>query len=204
MSEERPPYEKAIEEAAKATSKAVDLIRDGGRAIGPAVGDIYGLLIGDKVKAARVRNLEEINELRRKKLEDRGVKEPLQPPEDIAIPILEAAQGETRAEMQDMWARLLANAMDPARAQNVRPEFVDTIKELQPIDALNLTLARNVPPNKHLQVQTVIEARPEYRKSAVRVSFARLTKLGCAAGASDASTIRLLDYGLELLFAIEA
>jgi hypothetical protein len=113
MSDDAAPYEKAIEETAKATSNAVDLIREGGRAIGPAIGDIYGLLIGDKVGDARKPRLDEIARKTKKILHDRDVKEQGELPEDIAIPLLEAAQSEPREEMQELWARLLANAMDP-------------------------------------------------------------------------------------------
>jgi hypothetical protein len=37
MADDVAPYEKAIEETAKATGKVVDLVRDGARAISPAV-----------------------------------------------------------------------------------------------------------------------------------------------------------------------
>ena len=43
---------KAIEECAKAANNAVNLVREGGRAIGPAIGDVYSLLIGDTVREA--------------------------------------------------------------------------------------------------------------------------------------------------------
>lgn len=198
MGDDIAPYEKAIEETAKATSKAVDLIRDGGRAIGPAVADIYGVMIGDRVRAARVRNLDAINEKRRKKLESRGVSEPLQPPEEIAIPILEAAQGETREELQDIWASLLANAMDPTRAANVRPEFIETVRKMQPIDAELLLRTKFLHSGSWLQPDNI----PEYRKSAVKVSLGRLVELKCIS-LSSTDRFRATDYGLELMFAIE-
>ncbi|MEH2491608.1 Abi-alpha family protein [Bradyrhizobium sp. AZCC 2230] len=114
-------------ESAKALSNTVDLVREGGRAIGPAVGDIYGLLIGDRISAARKRRMEEIAHRAQKNLDDRDVKEKTELPESLAIPLLEAAQGESREELQALWARLLANAMDPSRAEDVRPEFVETV-----------------------------------------------------------------------------
>jgi hypothetical protein len=42
-------------------------------------------MIGDKVRSARVRNLEKINDKRHRQLDERGVTDPLQAPEDIAI-----------------------------------------------------------------------------------------------------------------------
>lgn len=199
MSDEKVPYEGAIEETAKATGKAIDLIRDGGRAIGPAIGDIYGLMIGDKVRAARVRNLDKINQKRQRKLEDRGVTDPLQPPEDIAIPALEAAQGETRDEMQELWAQLLANAMDPARASNVRPEFIEILRQLQPIDADILLQLRHAP--KFVDMKTF----SKYRASAVHVSLARLAHLNCITTTTktDTTYAKIVPYGAELLFALD-
>ena len=96
MGDDGAPYEKAVEETAKATSNAVDLIREGGRAIAPAIGNIYGVLIGDKVAAARERRLDEITRKTKKILQDRKVKDSVELPEDIAIPLLEAAQSEPR------------------------------------------------------------------------------------------------------------
>ncbi len=46
----------------------------------------------------------------------------------LAIPLLSAAGDESRPELQDLWARLLANAMDPARANNLRIEFIEAVK----------------------------------------------------------------------------
>ena len=135
MADDAMPYEKAIEETAKAASNTVDLVREGGRAIGPAIGSIYGLLIGDTAAAARERRLDKTARKTKKILHDRDVTEQQELPEDIAIPLLEAAQGEPREELQQLWARLLANAMDPDRSRNVRPEFINLVQKLEPIDA---------------------------------------------------------------------
>lgn len=193
------PYDKAIEETAKATSNAVDMIREGGRAIAPAIGDIYGLMIGDKVRAARVRNLDAINRKRQDKIESRGVTDVLQPPEDIAIPALEAAQGETRDEMQELWASLLANAMDPQRAANVRPEFIQTVRQLQPLDAKILIIMKALPEGQWLSTVTITG----HRASAVKVSVAHLLSLNCATPGSGGTLLRPTDYGTELMFALE-
>src|SRR5207247_924153 len=100
MTDANVPYEKAVEETAKAVSNTVHLIREGGRAIGPAVGDIYGLLIGDRISAARKRRLDNVAGKTKRNLDARDVKERLELPESFAIPLLEAAQAETRDEMQ--------------------------------------------------------------------------------------------------------
>ena len=123
------PYSKAIEETAKATGKALDLVRDGTQAISRPVAQIYGLLIGDKIDASRERNLDAISRETRKILIGRDLAETAPVAEQIAIPLLEAARGETRKEMQALWAQLLANAMDPARRDDVRPEFIRYLEQ---------------------------------------------------------------------------
>src|ERR1700722_7712557 len=119
MSEDVAPYSGAIKEAAKKTGKAFDLIRDSARPIA----DAYGLIIGDQIHAARHRRLDAITRKTRQILKDHDLSEAAEVAEQIAIPLLEAAQGEPREEMQDLWARLLANAMDPSRRDDVRPNL---------------------------------------------------------------------------------
>src|SRR5262245_48163088 len=178
------PYEKAIEETAKTVGKAIDAVRDGSRALAPTIGDIYGILIGDKVSAARTRRLDEITRETKRILQDRNVKEQQELPEDIAIPLLEAAQGEPRKEMQKLWAQLLANAMDPSRAGDVRPEFIETLKQLQTLDALLLEAARVALEVKENNVEgwlapAYAERTKHHRKSALSLSMNHLLKLSC-------------------------
>jgi hypothetical protein len=203
MSDNGAPYDKAIEETAKATSNAVDLIREGGRAISPAIGNVYGLLIGDKVAAARERRLDEITRKTRKILHDRGVKEQQELPEDIAIPLLEAAQSEPREELQEVWARLLANAMDPARAGNIRPEFIETVRQLQPIDVkILITTHHHLRNTKQAVKETEAVERAKVRDTAARVSIQHLYKLGCIVRVGGGQFLGLSDYAHELMIAV--
>jgi hypothetical protein len=50
------PYSGVIEETAKTTGKALDLVRDSAKPIA----DVYGLIIGDQIHAARHRRLDAI------------------------------------------------------------------------------------------------------------------------------------------------
>jgi hypothetical protein len=56
----------------------------------------------------------------------------------LAIPLLRAAYDESRPELQELWAQLIAAAMDPQRANKVRRSFIDTVRRLDPLDALIL------------------------------------------------------------------
>src|SRR5207247_8456868 len=103
-------------------------------------------------------------------LRDRNRSETAEVDEQIAIRLLEAAQGEPREEMQDLWARLLANAMDPTRKDYVRPEFIEALKKLQPVDALVLSFFHDVEKNDFISAQAV--APPlSLRDSSVQLSM---------------------------------
>jgi hypothetical protein len=133
MSDDPTPYEKAIEETAKTTGKMVDLVRDGARAISPTVADAYNFLMGDRLSHARKRNLDAIARETDNILRDRDVKDRSATPEQIAIPLLSAAEAESRDELRSLWSRLLANAVDPSRSERVRPEFIKLLQSLEPL-----------------------------------------------------------------------
>ena len=124
MSDDVASCSGAIEESAKTAGKALDLIKN---APGP-IGIADGVLIGDRLEAARIRRLDAITRETKRILRDRDVAETVDVPEQIAIPLLESAQPESRAEMQDLSSRLLANAMDPSRREDIRPEYIDTLR----------------------------------------------------------------------------
>src|SRR5580692_9289698 len=74
----------------------------------------------------------------RERLEHRGIADPEPPSLKNSIPILEAAADEENEELQDLWSRLLAAAMDPNRRDAMRQSFVATVKQIDPIDVLVL------------------------------------------------------------------
>ena len=197
MSEDSAPYEKAVVETAKATGKALDLVKD---AAGP-IADAYGLLIGDRISAARTRHLDQL--LRRTKsiLKERDLSETAEVAEQIAVPLLEHAQTEPRPEMLKLWATLLANAMDPSRQADVREEFVFTLQKLHPSDALVL----NLMVEKHAHEPVVPGRLAEQLGlsiSKVAVSLDHLSMHRCARQNSE--TYRVMPYGVELVKACTA
>ncbi|WOH78268.1 Abi-alpha family protein [Bradyrhizobium sp. BEA-2-5] len=198
------PYEEAITEGAKAVNNTVDLVREGGRAVGPAIGNIYGLLIGDSIAAARQRRLDAITRKTEKILRDRNINERVEAPESIAIPLLEAAQGEPREEMQELWARLLANALDPGRAHDVRPEFIETLKKLHPLDAAILQRTNNEEEGSIGDFDTA--GALGVRVSAVRASFNFLYEIKCGEKFSgshpNGASFGLSPFGQEFMIAL--
>jgi hypothetical protein len=95
--------------------------------------DVVGLLGGDYLKVKRAENLYRMFEKAKKRLEDNHVAEPDASP-SLAIPIMIAAADESRDELQDIWAALLAAAADPTRKKAFRLKFIEITKHLDPLD----------------------------------------------------------------------
>ncbi len=203
MVDDVAPYSRAVEETAKSAGKAMDLVRDGAHAISRPVANIYGLLIGDQIEASRERNLDAISRKTKKILVDRDLSETSPVTEQIAIPLLEAARGETREEMQTLWAQLLANAMDPARRNDVRPEFIDVLRNFHPVDAVVLEWlgTSNRPENWH--AADVIRDGLKIRQSSAVVTLGNLANSGCARK-HQTGAYQISDFGAELLLACRA
>ncbi|MHC2437673.1 Abi-alpha family protein [Bradyrhizobium sp. USDA 4451] len=195
------PYEKAIEETAKTTGKALDLAR----AMSPAIANAYGLLIGDRIAAARERNLDAITRKTQKILEERNAQDNAKPiPEQLGVQLLEHAQGETRETIQDLYAALLANAMDEHFARDVRPEFIQVVSQLQPIDAMILnTIKQNhmEPSRRVFGSNHICEALENYRPTAIEVSLEHLRKLGCLGSHAQGTVIS--NFGIEFMTACD-
>jgi hypothetical protein len=119
--------------------------------------------------------------------------------------LLEAAQQESRTEMQEIWARLLANAMDTDRAADVRPEFVAALQKLQPLDALLLQEARALVqnPNQATVDPKIFADRLSIRETLAAVSIENLVIARCLSRHLSGQTdyYRLAGFGIELLHA---
>jgi hypothetical protein len=70
-------------------------------------------------------------------LEERDSQEVIELSPNVAMALIAGAQEESREELMELWARLLANAMDP-RMNSVRQSFIDAVKRMDPFDAVVL------------------------------------------------------------------
>ncbi|HXQ52211.1 MAG TPA: Abi-alpha family protein [Stellaceae bacterium] len=129
---------KPVVEIAKSGAKSIDPARDlcgfVARVLGTVPEDVVGIVAGDPMRQVRTRNCIRLAHRTGEILAGRGVKETVALSATIALPLLAAAQDEGREEMQEMWARMLANAMSPAKAETMRLEFVDALRRLHPRD----------------------------------------------------------------------
>jgi hypothetical protein len=128
------------DEQAKAIQEALKLLHGLGtffsKALGGTPEDIVAVLGGDWIRVKRAENM--VKMLRR--AESRLNSEQINieaAPLKLAIPILRDAADESRDELQELWAELLAAAVDPNRVKDMRSAYVDIAKSLE-IDDLSV------------------------------------------------------------------
>lgn len=126
-------------EVAKATNKVAELALRFGAfwadIFGPAAKDLGDIAHGH-TSYWKLCNAIKIEEKVRKKCEEYGLdasRVPLAP--RIGLPMLEAAVNEDDETLQDMWAELIARSVDPCTSSDVRRCFIDTLKQVEPLDA---------------------------------------------------------------------
>jgi Abortive infection alpha len=172
------------DEQAKLGQELIKASRDAGGYLADILGDLpkdlVGLLMGDRVKAIRAERIAVHWAKAKKRLEDRGIADPEPPSLKIALPILAAIADENRQELQDVWERLLAAAMDPNRSNLVRQSLITTIKQMDPFDVLVFeAVAANPSGNWVPNGRDSITAGLRCSLEEVLVSFDNLEKIGC-------------------------
>jgi hypothetical protein len=127
------------DDQAKLGREIVGAGRDAGGYLADILGDLpkdlLALLIGDKVKIRRVENIFKLWDEAKERLAEQGIEEPAPANLKLALPILAAAADENNEDLQDLWARLLAAAMNPDPSKQGRLGFTDALKQLDPLDA---------------------------------------------------------------------
>lgn len=193
---------KAIAEAFKFGSQSLETARKFGgflaKALGTVPEDLVGLLGGDWIRYRRAEQMVRLTQRAQALLADRSV-DPEPVSLALAIPLLEAAADESRPELAELWARLLAAAMDPDRSKRVRQTFVETIKAFDPVDALVL---RHIVDRAHVDnVPTHSQIAHELKISTEEadVSLGRLLDLRCIRDRDHAYTDRALHVGHPIL-----
>ncbi len=179
----------AIEKAAEALSKAIDLLRDLAPFLRRVLGDSlesFGGILSDWASYFRYKNLLAI----RDRVEAIHVKRNLQGkalpiPPRYAIPLIEAASLEDDPDIRTLWANLIANATDPNTHLKLAKIHIDTLKAFEPLDAAIMDhLYRNwahtlmVPEEAPENADTISEAL-DCDPEEVKISLQNLYRLGC-------------------------
>ena len=116
--------------------------------------------------------------------------------------LLIAAADEDRDELQEIWARLLAAAADPQRAQSFRAQFIDAARQLDPLDAAVLRSAgeRTGGLVRH-EDQNELAQQLKVRRDEVEVSLRNLARLDLMAHPTNVD-FHVSAFGREFLRAI--
>lgn len=142
--------------------------------------DVVGVVGGDWLRQVRIRNAARYAQRTEEILKERGISgstEPLSP--NVAISILEAAQDETREELIEMWARLLANGMDPKRRHLVRQSIINVVKGFDPLDAVVLEESIKLSTRGHYADVSSLQTSLKVTKDEFELSVSNLQKLDC-------------------------
>lgn len=174
----------AVAETAKATGKAIDAtVGFAGwvkQTLGTIPEDVLGLVGGDWLHQKRKRTLAELEAKTSEILLSIGAGPPFEPSPSVVVPLLIGAADESRPELQDLWAALLASALQPDGGERVRRAFFDTLKAMEPVDARLFRALAAYGPGALIgdQVEARIEEDLRLFGAAAAVGWEALTKLG--------------------------
>lgn len=138
MNEEISESAKAIQEVAKTTREGIEATQKLGSFVARVTNESIEAVTGILSDRLRFMRWERQLRLRDRCLEiirDRGLTGSfniISP--KLALPIIENASLEENDELQDLWAYLLASAIDPNFNGTVRATFIDIIKQLEVVD----------------------------------------------------------------------
>jgi Abortive infection alpha len=176
------------------------LAKSAGRILGTISEDAVGLVIGDPLHFVRTAIASQYDILLDKILKRRNVTEPQPVSPSLAIPLMRGAYDENRPELQDLWAHLIAAAMDPKRSSRVRISFTDTLKQFDPLDALVLKKRDELGAssgNENILANTAELLKVEHDE--VLISVQNLLRLNCISEQGHFSQFNLTPYGSALL-----
>lgn len=132
----------AVQSTAEASSKFADLAGKVGGFVSKVIGGAsnqFGGVLEDCTRFYRYKNLlaiaDKVEALhRRRKIEGTTIE--ISP--RLAIPMLESAALEDSEILQEVWARLIANATDPNFKETLHPSYLEVIKQMSPDEAMIL------------------------------------------------------------------
>ena len=175
------------------------------RVFGTVPEDLVGYFGGDRLKVARAENHARILE-RSKQINERRGAEPEPISIFLALPLLVAAADESRDELVDLWARLLAAAADPTRTNKFRRLFIDTAKQMDPTDAIVLQAIARLLPTKsegeRMKMPRALAESLNFTGDEIDVSLSHLMQLDFLTKPSTAHGLRDTSFCREFLRAV--
>lgn len=199
MSDDNPISETAgaIKAIAKTTEKAIETANRLGGFIAKVVAGPLEQGMGiweDRLKYMRWERQVRFVQRAQQIMQETGVGAPTRPiPLNIAIPMFEGASLSEDDHLQDLWARLLVNAMDENSNVNVQRAYVEILDQLTPLEAKILEAVYSLP-YEETRHDGVITARlPDVAEQAndnnrdmepsddVKLALSNLVRLRCVA-----------------------
>jgi len=143
------------------------------------VSDLFGLALADWVHEVKLRRLDLFQRHTKKLFAQRDAAERPQISPEALEQVIAAVSEAQSDDLIELWASLLATAASPERGGAVRPIFISTLRQFDPIDALvfrGLAQFKNDPQNREsiIVVATVFDVSQD----AAEVSAEQLYKLG--------------------------
>lgn len=128
---------KAVQEVAKTARKGLEIAERAGpfleRVLGPLVENAVGI-VSDQLAYFRLTRFFSLVDKVKALLASRGIENTRSVPPSFALPLIQAATIEHHEEIHDLWANLLATAMD-LNAPEMRRSYVGILQQFEPTDA---------------------------------------------------------------------
>jgi hypothetical protein len=195
------------DEEAKAIQEALKTLRGLGEFLDKTfcihLQNLVGYLGGDWLGVRRLENLDHILEKTQERMRARGAEVPKAASLSITLPILVAAAEESRDELQDLWARLLAAAADPSRAKSFRIAFIDAAKKMDPVDAAALQSAHDQAAGAvlNMEIRRRVSGHLKVSLDELDVSLRNLASLGMLQRTNQYNELEMVftSFGREFL-----
>lgn len=215
---------KAAKEIAKTAGKAVDGTRELGKFVGRYVDgrlkQISGI-VEDKLSYVRWERTQRLRARADAYLAEKGLDAPTRLlPLKVGVPLIEAASLEEDDDLQDYWARLLANAADAESGVEVQRRFVSILQDFNPLEAQVLSKIASEPEEVRRKVIHTAELpdraipheeeggrdeAPGAPSADVELALWNLVRLGCVAssatygGGATVYSVRITELGIAIV-----
>lgn len=188
---------KAVQEVAKATNNAIDVVREGGRFISRYIAGPLeqGMAIfEDHLRYVRWERQVRLKIRADEYLAQLGLDGPSKAvPMKLAIPLIQAASLEEDDELQDRWAALLANAANAASEIKIQRSFIAILEQVSPLEAAILDRIYSLPFEEAQHAGVITTDLPETARISdkkseekigipseeVCIALSNLQRLGC-------------------------